>query len=116
MIGNLIAKLPDTKAIIVDKGYDSKCMREQITKKGARAVIPGKRGSLKGNADMDWGLYRYGHWVENTFARLKQCRAVTVRYDKLKRNFESMVTMGMRISVVTYVEYQQLLANINSVK
>ncbi len=85
---DLIAKLLGTKAIIADKGYDSKCMREQITKKGARAVIPEKRGSLKGNANMDWGLYRYGHGVENTFARLKQCRVVTVRYDKLKGNFE----------------------------
>ncbi len=28
------------------------------------AVIPRKRNSLKGNADMDWGLYRYRHLVE----------------------------------------------------
>jgi hypothetical protein len=54
---DLIARLPDTKAIIADKGYDSEWIREQITKKGARAVIPRKRNSLKGNADMDWSLY-----------------------------------------------------------
>jgi IS5 family transposase len=53
----LIAKLPDAQAIVADKGYDSECIREQIIKKGARAVIPRKRNSLKGNADMDWGLY-----------------------------------------------------------
>ena len=51
----LITRLPDTKAIVADMGYDSEWIREQITKKGARAVIPGKRNSLKGNADMDWG-------------------------------------------------------------
>ena len=49
----LIARLPGAKAIVADKGYDSECIREQITKKGARAVIPRKRNSLKGNADMD---------------------------------------------------------------
>ena len=31
---DLIAKLPDAKAIVADKGYDSECIREQITKKG----------------------------------------------------------------------------------
>ena len=87
----LIAKLPDVEAIVADKGYDSECIREQIVKKGAGAVIPRKCNSVKGNADMDWGLYRYRHWEENTFARLKQYRAVATRYDKLKRNFESIV-------------------------
>ena len=43
----LIAKLPDTQAIVADKGYDSKCIREQIVKKGTRAVIPGKCNSVK---------------------------------------------------------------------
>ena len=57
----LIAKLADVEAIVADKGYDSECIREQITKQGARAVIPRKCNSLKGNADMDWGLYRYRH-------------------------------------------------------
>ncbi|UJP08373.1 MAG: transposase, partial [Nitrosomonas sp.] len=91
---DLIGRLPDTQAIVTDKGYDSECIREQITKKGARVVIPRKCSSLKGNADMDWGLYRYRHLVENAFARLKQYRAVATRYDKLKRNYESMVAMA----------------------
>lgn len=90
----LITRLPDTKAIVADKGYDSECIREQITKKGARAVIPRKCNSLKGNTDMDWGLYRYRHLVENVFARLKQYRAIATRYDKLKRNYESMVAIA----------------------
>ena len=91
---DLIAKLPEAKAIVADKGYDSESIREQIARRGAQAVIPRKRNALKGNADMDWGLYRYRHLVENAFARLKQYRAVATRYDKLKRNFESMVAMA----------------------
>ena len=35
---DLIARLPDAKAIVADKGYDSEWIREQITKKGAQAV------------------------------------------------------------------------------
>ena len=91
---DLIAKLPDVEVIVADKGYDSERIREQIVKKGARAVIPRKCNSVKGNADMDWGLYRYRHLVENAFARLKQYRAVATRYDKLKRNYESMIAMA----------------------
>ena len=50
--------------------------------------------SLKGNADLHKGLYRYRHLVENAFAQLKQCRAVAFRYDKLKRNYESTAAMA----------------------
>ena len=73
---DLIDRLNDEKVMVADKGYDSEWLREQITKKGARAVIPGKRNALKGNADTDWGLYQYRHWVENAFARPKQYRAI----------------------------------------
>ena len=73
---DLIGRLPDSQAVVADKGYDSESIREQIVKRGAQAVIPRKRNSLKGNEDMDWGLYRYRHLVENAFVRLKQYRAV----------------------------------------
>ena len=64
-------------------------------------MISRKRNSLKSNADIDWGLYRYRHWVENAFARLKQYWAIATRYDKLKRNYESMVAMA-RVDICGY--------------
>jgi len=39
---DLITRLPDAEAMVADKGYDSDCIREQITKKRAMPVIPGK--------------------------------------------------------------------------
>ena len=74
--------------------YDSKAIREQIAKKEAKTVIPRKFNSVIGNADMDWALYRYRHLVENAFASLKRFRALATRYDKLKRNYESIVAMA----------------------
>ncbi|SUD31419.1 transposase IS4 family protein [Pseudomonas fluorescens] len=79
--------------IVADKGDDRERIREQIEAQGARSVIPRTRNLIKGNADLDRGLYRYRHLVENAFARLKHYRAVAFRYDKLKRNYESVVTM-----------------------
>lgn len=90
----LIAQLPSAEVIVADKGYDSERIREQIKTQGARPVVPRKRNSIRGNADLDRGLYRYRHLEENAFARLKHYRAVAFRYDKLKRNYESMVAMA----------------------
>jgi len=35
----------------------------------------------------DRHLFRGRHLIENFFARLKQFRAVAIRYDKTRRNF-----------------------------
>ena len=90
----MIAKLPEAETIVADKGYDSERVRQQVEQQGAKAVIPRKRNSVKGNADLDRGLYRNRHLVENAFARLKHYRAVASRFDKLKRNYESVVAMA----------------------
>jgi len=91
---NLIDKLDVSEIIVADKGYDSEKIRTQIRDKGSMPVIPRKENSLVGNHDMDWCLYKYRHLVENAFARLKHYRAIATRYDKLKRNYESMVAIA----------------------
>ena len=91
---NLIAKLPKADFIIADRGYDSEEIREQIRQKSSIPIIPRKKNSKTGNADIDWGLYKYRHLVENIFARLKHFRAIATRYDKLKRNDASMLAMA----------------------
>lgn len=53
-----------------------------------------EKKSLIGNDDMDWGLYKYRHLVENVFARLKHFRSISTRYDKLKRNYEFMLAIA----------------------
>jgi len=90
----LIEPLPLSKAVVADKGYDSEKIRKQIEDRGAVAVIPRRSNSVVGNADMDWSLYRHRHLVENAFARLKHFRGLATRYDKLKRNYESVVAMA----------------------
>ena len=90
----LIDRLPRADYTVADKGYDSENIREQIRKKNSTPVIPRKKNSKAGNADVDWGLYKYRHLVENIFARLKHFRAIATRYDKLKRNYASMLAMA----------------------
>jgi transposase len=89
-----IEKLPISDYVIADKGYDSEALREIICKKSSTPVIPRKSNSRIGNADMDWGLYKCRHLVENLFARLKHFRSIATRYDKLKRNYSSMLALA----------------------
>ena len=91
---DFIKNLPVAIYTIADKGYDSEEIREQIKQKSSTPVIPRKKNSKTGNADIDWGLYKYRHLVENIFARLKQFRSIATRYDKLKRNYASMLAMA----------------------
>src|SRR4051812_15258648 len=88
------AKLPGADYMIADKGYDSEPLREIIREKSSTPIIPRKSNSKTGNDNMDWGLYKYRHLVENVFARLKHFRAIATRYDKLKRNYASMVALA----------------------
>jgi transposase len=53
-------------------------IREQIKQKSSIPVIPRKKNSKTGNVDIDWGLYKYRHLVENIFARLKQFRSIAL--------------------------------------
>ena len=94
LASELIEPLPLSKTVVADKGYDSEKIRKRIEDRSAVAVIPRKSNSVIGNADMDWSLYRHRHLVENAFASLKYFRGLATRYDKLKRNYESVVAMA----------------------
>jgi transposase len=90
----LIVHLSEAQAIVGDKGYDSASIREQIAAQGSQPVIPRRRHSIRGNDDLDWGLYRYRHLVENAFACLKQYRALAFRFAKLQKHYEAVITMA----------------------
>jgi len=91
---DLIKTLPLATYIIADKGYDSEEIREQIKQKKSIPIIPKKKNAKSGNSDLDWGIYKCRHLVENVFARLKHFRAIATRYDKLKRNYFSTLAMA----------------------
>ena len=91
---SLIARSPLTDSVIADKGYDSEPLREFIKGRGSRVYIPRKKNSNTGNIDMDWCLYQYRHLVENAFLKIKKYRAVATRYDKLARNYHSVISLA----------------------
>lgn len=90
----LIALAPTSDYMTADRGYHAESIRDQVRHRGSMLVIPRRKNSLIGNSDIDWGLYRCRHLVENVFARLKRFRAIAARYHKLKRNFKSMLALA----------------------
>jgi len=94
---SVIKNSPKSDYVVADKGYDSEPLREYVENGGSIPVIPRKKNSKTGNNDIDWCLYKYRHLVENAFARIKHFRAIATRYDKLERNYSSMIALAFMI-------------------
>lgn len=87
----LIDLVDSADYLIADKGYDAEQIRESARNRKMIPIIPLRSNSKKLNHDFDKYLYRLRHLVENAFARLKHFRAIATRFDKLARNYQSMI-------------------------
>ncbi|EQC00042.1 IS5 family transposase, partial [Photorhabdus temperata] len=94
---SLVSQSPLSDFVIADKGYDSQGLRSVIEEQKSVAVIPYRKNSRKLDQKIDKYLYRYRHLVENAFARIKHFRAIATRYDKLERNYASMLALAFII-------------------
>ena len=88
----LIAGL-DAQQVIADKGYDSDAFIAVIQASGAQPVIPSRKNRLAPRA-YDRHSYRERHLIECLFNRLKQFRRIATRYEKLARNFLSVLNIA----------------------
>jgi len=88
----LIAGLA-AEQVIADKGYDSNAFIACIESAGAHAVVPPRKTRLEQRI-YDRHAYRERHLIECFFSRLKQFRRIATRYEKLARNFLSMLNLA----------------------
>lgn len=79
--------------VLTDKAYDADALLECLDAKQAKAVILAKANRKEQRA-CDKHQYRNRNVVERLFAKLKQSRRVTTRYDKLASRFESFVEIA----------------------
>ncbi len=78
--------------VIADKGYDSDAFVLAINSTGAEAVIP-PRSNRKEMRYYDEALYKERNLVERFFQKLKHYRRVATRYERLAKNYFSMLTL-----------------------
>jgi transposase len=77
--------------VLGDRAYDGKPVRKVIAAMGAEAVIPPHPGRKAPNP-YDAYLYKARHAKENGFAKHKQCRSFSTRYDRIQ--FASRIPEG----------------------
>ena len=76
----------DFDFVIADKAYDADHFRKTISGCDAEAVIP-PRSNRTEPYDYDEHLYKERHLVECLFNKLKWCRRIATRYDKLAQRY-----------------------------
>lgn len=86
--------LTDATYFIADKAYDSETIRTKLKQDNISPVIPKRKNTKQPNLAFDHYLYKLRHLVENTFARLKHFRSIATRYEKLARNYKSMLYLA----------------------
>lgn len=89
----LLVSLPRDARLLADRGYDADWIRAFVAERGASANIPPKR-NLKGPICFSPYLYRDRNLVERFFNKIKHCRRVATRYDKLAANYLAFIKLA----------------------
>ncbi len=89
----LLAGLPPQTMLLADRGYDADWVRALVNDQGGWANIPPKR-NRKNPICFSPYLYRERNLVERFFNKIKQCRRIATRYDKLAANYLAFVKLA----------------------
>lgn len=87
-------------AVLGDKGYDSAALRDTIRSMGAEPVIPPRKNRLA-PIEVDWHSYKDRNLVERFFQKIKQFRRIATRYERLARNYQSLLCLVSAIVWLT---------------
>lgn len=79
--------------LLGDKAYDADQFIAQVQSQGIEIVIPHKSNRPK-LRDYDHHIFKERHLVECFFAKIKQCRRVATRYEKLALTFKAIVMIA----------------------
>lgn len=76
-----------------DKGYSSPTVRRYLRRRGIIPVIP-TLSTQRLNPRFDRVAYRERNQVERCIGRLKQCRRIATRYDKLQEVYHAFLALA----------------------
>ena len=89
----LLSELRPQTMLLADRGYDADWIRAFASDQGACANIPPKR-NRKETICFSPYLYRARNLVERFFNKIKQCRRIATRYDKLAANYLAFIKLA----------------------
>ncbi|MBS1092968.1 IS5 family transposase [Gluconobacter sp. Dm-74] len=85
--------VPNPRAMLADRGYDSDGFRQNLLVHGILPVIPSRKGRSVPQKT-DWRRYRDRNCIERMFNHLKQMRRIATRYDKTALSFMSFLNIA----------------------
>lgn len=89
----LLSGLAPQTMVLADRGYDADWIRALVNEEGAWANIPPKR-NRKDPICFSPHLYRGRNRIERFFNKIKHCRRIGTRYDKLAANYLAFVHLA----------------------
>jgi transposase len=93
LAAKLLSRLKSGSMLLADRGYDADWIRDLVRQRGAWANIPPKRNRTEAMCFSPY-LYRARNLVERFFNKIKHCRRVATRYDKLAANYLAFVQLA----------------------
>jgi transposase len=93
LVLTLLSSLKSGAMLLADRGYDANWIRTLANQKGAWANIPPKK-NRKESLCFSPHLYRARNLVERFFNKIKQCRRIATRYDKLAANYLAFIQLA----------------------
>lgn len=92
----IVDALPPSKELLADRGYDADWFRSALQHMGITPCIPGKK-NRKDPIQYDKDLYKQRHKIENMFAKLKDWRRISTRYDRCAHTFFSAINLACAV-------------------
>lgn len=74
------------KRLLADKAYDADKLRNWLKAKHVSAVIP-STAARRTPYPLNRKAYRRRNVIERMFGKLKNCRRIATRYDRLAQNY-----------------------------
>ena len=93
LVLTLLSALKSGAMLLADRGFDADWIRTFVSEHGAWANIPPRRNRTEPIC-FSRHLYRARNLVERFFNKIKQCRRVATRYDKLAANYLAFIQLA----------------------
>jgi transposase len=93
LVTKLLSRLKSGSLLLADRGYDADWIRAFVGRHGGWANIPPRRNRKNALCFSPY-LYRARNVVERFFNKIKQCRRVATRYDKLAANYLAFIQLA----------------------
>jgi transposase len=93
LVDKLLSRLKSGSMLLADRGYDADWIRTLAARKGAPANIP-PRCNCREPICFTPYLYRDRNLVERFFNKIKLCRRIATRYDKLAAAYLAFVQLA----------------------